>query len=79
MVGVHNISDYAKVTRYLSQQEDVTDVSVKNIGSAGVLFVVHITGDVSRFQKMLANDGRLKAVDSALAQNAHRADLYYYW
>jgi len=34
---------------------------------------------VAHFQKLLANDGRLKAADSPMAQNVNRADLYYYW
>lgn len=79
VVGVNNIADYAKVMHYLRERSDVTQVAVKDIGESGVLFSIDIAGSVADFQKILASDDQLKPVDSALAQNMHRADLYYYW
>ena len=79
VTGVQDVADYAKVTHYLRQLADVTDVSVKDMTGSGVIFEVNITGDVGRFKSLLSNDGRLKPVSGELAQNAHGADLYYYW
>lgn len=79
VAGVGNIADYANVMRYLRQKEDVVDVSVKDISASGMLLALHISGNVSHFQKLLARDGRLKVVNADLVKSARQADLYYYW
>lgn len=79
VTGVNDIADYAKVMHYLRGREDVTDVSVKDVTTTGVIFSVHITGDIPQFKKVLASGDRLHEVNTDLVENEHHADLYYFW
>lgn len=77
--GVNDISDYAKITRYLKQVPGVTTVNVKDMNPAGMLLQITLKTTRDEFQKILTSDHQLQPLEGALKPADHSADLYYSW
>lgn len=77
--GVNDISDYAKITRYLKQVPGVTTVNVKDMNPAGMLLQITLKTTQDQFQKTVDSDHQLQPLEGALKPADHSADLYYSW